>query len=126
MLYLKSSFTDDENETIREYRHSNPSFPHQSTADQFFDGAQFGAYRALGQHIADMALDSQHIAELADETRPVTPVEPMSFGEVEKWFEELWQNRNAVQPAARAEPSRGVGSVRWRTSYGPEAHDDRT
>ena len=29
------------------YRLKNPDFPHQSTADQFFDEAQFEAYRCL-------------------------------------------------------------------------------
>ena len=31
----------------------NPSFPHQSTAEQFFTEAQFEAYRALGYQIGD-------------------------------------------------------------------------
>ncbi len=52
-LYIKSSMTGDENEYIREYRSKNKDFPHESTADQFFDEAQFEAYRALGYHIAD-------------------------------------------------------------------------
>jgi hypothetical protein len=30
-----------------------PDFPHESTADQFFDDAQFESYRALGSHIAE-------------------------------------------------------------------------
>ena len=30
-------------------------FPHQSTADQFFDEAQFESYRALGAHVARRA-----------------------------------------------------------------------
>ena len=29
----------------------NPTFPHQSTADQWFDELQFESYRALGEHI---------------------------------------------------------------------------
>ena len=58
LLYLKSSYTGDEDEVIKEYRHSNPDFPHQSTADQFFDEAQFECYRALGQHIAEKAGDA--------------------------------------------------------------------
>jgi hypothetical protein len=56
LLYLKSSFTGDEDEVIVEYRHRNPDFPHESTADQFFDEGQFEAYRALGQHIGEQAL----------------------------------------------------------------------
>ncbi|WP_286266749.1 hypothetical protein [Thalassotalea atypica] len=57
LLYLKSSYTDDENEVIKEYRNQNPSFPHQSTADQFFDEQQFECYRALGQHIGEKACE---------------------------------------------------------------------
>lgn len=53
LLYIKSSMTGDENEYIREYRSKNEAFPHESTADQFFDEAQFEAYRALGYHITD-------------------------------------------------------------------------
>ncbi len=48
LLYIKSSVTGSENEYITEYRARNPSFPHQSTGDQFFDEEQFEAYRALG------------------------------------------------------------------------------
>ncbi len=34
------------------YRGANPTFPDQSTADQFFDEEQFEAYRELGFRIA--------------------------------------------------------------------------
>jgi predicted acylesterase/phospholipase RssA len=33
------------------YWRLNPTFPHQSTADQWFDELQFESYRALGEHI---------------------------------------------------------------------------
>jgi len=33
------------------YWKQNPTFPHQSTADQWFDELQFESYRALGEHI---------------------------------------------------------------------------
>jgi len=56
LLYLKSSFTGDEDIVVAEYRDRNPAFPHESTADQFFDEGQFEAYRALGQHIGECAL----------------------------------------------------------------------
>ena len=56
LLYLKSSFVGQEDEVVVEYRSRNPAFPHESTADQFFDEGQFEAYRALGQHIAEQVL----------------------------------------------------------------------
>jgi hypothetical protein len=64
LLYLKSSITGDENEYIRAYRRKNSTFPHQSTADQFFDETQFECYRALGEHIALGALDDKGIQEV--------------------------------------------------------------
>ncbi len=53
LLYIKSSFTGNEDETMQEYRAKSPDFPHESTADQFFDEGQFESYRALGFHMAD-------------------------------------------------------------------------
>jgi hypothetical protein len=53
LLYIKSSFTGNEDETIQEYRAKSADFPHETTADQFFDEGQFEAYRALGFHMAD-------------------------------------------------------------------------
>lgn len=52
LLYIKSSLTGNERDDILDYRRAHPSFPHESTADQFFSEAQFEAYRALGEHIA--------------------------------------------------------------------------
>lgn len=38
------------------YRASNPDFPDQTTADQFFDEAQFEAYRQLGYSVGEAVL----------------------------------------------------------------------
>ncbi|MDX2427307.1 MAG: patatin-like phospholipase family protein [Xanthomonadales bacterium] len=51
ILYLKCSLTKAELSKyvdIRQYAETHPDFPHQSTADQFFDENQFEAYRHLG------------------------------------------------------------------------------
>ncbi|MFQ5506884.1 MAG: hypothetical protein ACE5F1_19100, partial [Planctomycetota bacterium] len=50
IVYVKAAVGGDEVEYVREYRKNHPAFPHESTADQFFDEAQFEAYRALGYH----------------------------------------------------------------------------
>jgi hypothetical protein len=52
LIYLKSSLTGDENVYIEKYKAVDATFPHQTTADQFFDEEQFEAYRALGEHVA--------------------------------------------------------------------------
>jgi hypothetical protein len=56
LLYLKASMTGDEDENMRDYRRTRPAFPHESTADQFFDERQFEMYRALGFHIGEYAV----------------------------------------------------------------------
>jgi hypothetical protein len=48
LIYVKTSIVDGLPEDIYGYRRANPSFPDQTTADQFFDEAQFEAYRELG------------------------------------------------------------------------------
>ena len=53
LLYIKSSLTGNKPDYVRDYRQSNRTFPHETTADQFFSEAQFEAYRALGEHIGD-------------------------------------------------------------------------
>jgi hypothetical protein len=60
LYYLKSSISRDPKTQqipapILNYSKGNTAFPHQSTADQYFDDEQFEAYRLLGQHIATQA-----------------------------------------------------------------------
>lgn len=55
LLYIKSSITGDEPVDVYEYAVKNATFPHQTTADQFFDEEQFESYRKLGLYIADKA-----------------------------------------------------------------------
>jgi hypothetical protein len=50
LIYLKASMTSDEDVSIAQYRASHPSFPHETTADQFFSEDQFESYRKLGVH----------------------------------------------------------------------------
>jgi hypothetical protein len=52
LLYLKATLTGDEPSDVRNYHASHPEFPHEATADQFFDEAQWESYRKLGEHIS--------------------------------------------------------------------------
>ena len=56
LLYIKPAIVGLENADVLNYRKANPAYPHQSTADQWFDEAQFESYRALGYHITKAAL----------------------------------------------------------------------
>ncbi|MBV8351411.1 MAG: hypothetical protein JOZ21_03950, partial [Verrucomicrobia bacterium] len=54
VLYLKATRTGDEDLDISYYAAENPSFPNESTANQFFDEPQWESYRRLGEHIATL------------------------------------------------------------------------
>ncbi|HEX4132188.1 MAG TPA: hypothetical protein VHZ24_19315 [Pirellulales bacterium] len=56
LLYFKTSLTGDEPTDIGQYKVRNPAFPHESTGDQFYDEAQWEAYRRLGEHAVHAAL----------------------------------------------------------------------
>lgn len=56
LIYVKSSVPKDQVPVdVLSYAKKKPKFPHETTADQFFDDAQFEAYRALGEHVGEMA-----------------------------------------------------------------------
>jgi hypothetical protein len=65
LVYLKLAYTGDEPEYLRYYRRRARSFPHESTGNQFFGETKFEAYRALGTHTANGALEdlATHVAE---------------------------------------------------------------
>ena len=53
LLYIKPCLTGDEPPDVVQYAATDSRFPHQPTADQFFDEAQFESYRRLGLHTVD-------------------------------------------------------------------------
>lgn len=50
LIYIKTVLTGNESPDIKEYAMGHPTFPNESTGDQFFDEAQFESYRQLGYH----------------------------------------------------------------------------
>ncbi|EGX99722.1 hypothetical protein AZA_21378 [Nitrospirillum viridazoti Y2] len=57
ILYVKASFHNcDEGAGVKAYANSHPTFPHESTTDQWFSESQFESYRALGFQIMDSIL----------------------------------------------------------------------
>jgi predicted acylesterase/phospholipase RssA len=58
LVYLKASLTKNDPADVLEYASAHTDFPHQSTADQWFDEAQFESYRKLGYHIAKTVFDA--------------------------------------------------------------------
>lgn len=91
LLYIKSSLRrDGENSGIGadviEYADSHPDFPHESTADQFFNEAQFESYRMLGASIARAIFGQEQspvsvaavLGRLEAAAAPVAPAAPES------------------------------------------------
>ncbi|HQR52081.1 MAG TPA: patatin-like phospholipase family protein [Burkholderiales bacterium] len=56
LLYLKPSLIGDEPADVLHYASTDPTFPHQTTNDQWFDESQFESYRKLGYHIGKCVL----------------------------------------------------------------------
>jgi hypothetical protein len=52
LIYLKASMSGDEDTSVLQYKASHPTFPHESTGNQFYGEDQFESYRRLGQTIA--------------------------------------------------------------------------
>ena len=53
LIYVKPAVYGREPQDVLHYKRSHKTFPHETTADQFFDEPQFESYRALGSYIMD-------------------------------------------------------------------------
>lgn len=59
LVYMKLAMIEKLPTDVYSYKGICPDFPHQSTADQFFDEKQFEAYRELGYYICKQMLASE-------------------------------------------------------------------
>jgi len=67
ILYLKATLSGDEPVDVRNFSTLDPLFPHDSTANQFFDEARFESYRALGYHtVLSVAADLQGLGSVQE------------------------------------------------------------
>ena len=82
LIYVKATMIDRLSLETRGYKADYPAFPHQSTADQFFDPAQFEAYRELGNAIGEDMIKTARLKDLlgvawgsadGDSDLPVSP-----------------------------------------------------
>ena len=58
LIWVKPTLTGDEPADVRQYAIENGNFPQQTTADQWFDEAQFESYRKLGEHMIQNVFES--------------------------------------------------------------------
>jgi hypothetical protein len=104
LVYIKLACTGGEPGYIVDYRRQNPDFPHQSTADQIYDEAQFEAYRRLGE----CAAESLFRGELTG--KPLNPQTEVSSGKpqfktLSEWFQALANNLLPDNDPAFDDPS---------------------
>jgi len=64
LVYLKSTLIAGLPPDLIAYRSAHPTFPHETTADQFFSEEQFEAYRELGYRIGRNLLEHPLIESL--------------------------------------------------------------
>jgi hypothetical protein len=53
LIYIKPMMLGNEPPDVTSYHSAYRTFPHQSTAEQWFDESQTESYRMLGQHSVD-------------------------------------------------------------------------
>ena len=58
LIVVKPSLAGDEPIDLLQYHSEHPTFPQETTLDQFFDEAQWESYRKLGSHIGDKLFDA--------------------------------------------------------------------
>jgi hypothetical protein len=68
LVYIKPSLTGDEPADVLHYATSHPTFPHESTGNQFYTESQFESYRALGQHVLENVFQ-QSVSEMNEALR---------------------------------------------------------
>ena len=64
ILYIKPAYHGTEGAAIRSYANDNPTFPHETTADQWFTESQFESYRALALDVCDQVFRATDIQEV--------------------------------------------------------------
>jgi hypothetical protein len=53
LIYIKAGLTGQEPADILQYAKTHPTFPHETTGNQFFTESQFESYRHLGSYVVD-------------------------------------------------------------------------
>jgi hypothetical protein len=66
LIYIKPQLIGREPRDVTAYAAAHSAFPHETTANQFFNEAQFESYRHLGSHAFDEILGNPRANAIAD------------------------------------------------------------
>lgn len=80
LLYLTTTIVEGLRLELLGYLSANPSFPDETTADQFFSEAQFEAYRELGYVIAGQMLGVEPPSDSSEAVRDALANDPATAG----------------------------------------------
>ncbi|HEX8127676.1 MAG TPA: hypothetical protein VF527_01015, partial [Pyrinomonadaceae bacterium] len=109
IVLIKPALTADEKVDIRQYSLENENFPQQTTADQWFDEAQFESYRRLGELCAQTVFgELKSVKQLGDQTRnsKFRESHPISVKLIEEMFKQAHtasSGRKEVSAASQLE-----------------------
>jgi len=87
LIVVKPNRTKGASADVLQYGFDNDDFPQQSTADQWFDEAQFESYRRLGEYCAEDLFRTPATAAFGDLTNTPPPLAPLTEAQVTKFFE---------------------------------------
>ncbi len=81
ILYIKPTITGDEPADVLQHHSRYPHFPHDTTAEQFYNEAQWESYRCLGEHVG------RSVLEFLEKPASLKPsfVENLFLGAGESW-----------------------------------------
>jgi hypothetical protein len=82
LVLLKATLSGRVPAAVESYRAKHPTFPYDTTADQFFDDDQFESYRALGEHVA---------GSLLDKVEPHVGADGDLAGALNDWCDAVWR-----------------------------------
>ncbi len=109
IIYIKSSLSGELATSVRSYSRKHADFPHQSTSDQYFDSAQYEAYRSLGYDLAEMAIHPIHLRRAVEEQEVLPEKEP---------------RRNYMEAIAAARAQYGRRNKAWLKGFQEEEVDE--
>lgn len=102
IVVLKPSLTKEERADLRQYALQNQDFPQQSTADLWFDEAQFESYRQLGRHCAEAFAEELRFDRNINRGQPLTQETlRLAFDRGREKYEAALQARQGAKEARK-------------------------
>lgn len=102
LLYIKAGLSGHEPPDILQYAKTHPTFPHEATANQFFNESQFESYRHLGSFAVDEVM-AKYINVAKQELRAASKQIGMEvyFKAAERYLDTAARNKQKVKSESK-------------------------